>query len=245
MAVVRVMLGGREFRREVGSRLVIGRDVECDVQVNDPKISRLHCLIERKGDEFVAVDLDSHNGTMISGWPLTRQTLKHGDVLDMGVASLQFLVESSRQAAEEADKLVREEELSRKASESTDGTRDPAAIPRRGPAGRKASLWERAVRDSDQADGKSRKRKRVKPEVLRKQLFENKTAAAVADEPIRIVRGAMPWYYKTIPLKVGIPASIFLLLLIYLVANGLPSVHFGSARNQPAKLPHSSPYNND
>jgi pSer/pThr/pTyr-binding forkhead associated (FHA) protein len=246
MALVRVMVGGREFRREVGSRLVIGRDVECDVQVNDPKISRLHCLIERQGDEYVAVDLDSHNGTMISGWPLTRQTLKHGDVLDLGVASLQFLVESSRQTALEAERLVREEAVARLASQSAD---DPAAIPRRGPAGRKASLWERAMRASEQSDPKARKRKRVKPEVLRKQLFEQKKSAVAVEEPIRIVRfaGETPWYHHAIPLKFGLPASLVLLFLIYVLANGIPSFNFGSsARNQPPKsLPHSSPYNND
>ena len=77
MATVKVTVGGREFRRDVGSRLVIGRDMDCDVQVDDPKISRLHCLIERKGEDYVAVDLDSHNGTKISGWPLTRHRACH------------------------------------------------------------------------------------------------------------------------------------------------------------------------
>jgi hypothetical protein len=166
------------------------------------------------------------------------------------VASLQFLVESTRKSAEEAERLVREEAVDRLASQSTDDTKDPGAIPRRGPAGRKASLWERAMRASDTSDPKSRKRKRVKPEVLRQQLFEQKKSMAGSgiEEPLRIVRpgGTMPWYYKTISLKLGVPASVVLLALIYVLANGAPSIKFGSARGEPPKsLPHSSPYNND
>jgi len=238
MATVQIKVGGREFRRDVGSRLVIGRDMDCDVQVDDPKISRLHCLIERKGDDYVAVDLDSHNGTKISGWPLTRQTLKHGDVLDMGVASLQFLVEASGNTAEEAARL---------AALATDIRPEPTPLERYGMATRKKSLWEHAMNASEKSDPKSRKRKRLKPEKLKKQLFENKSALGI-EEPIRIVRpaGSMPWYYKAIPLKLGVPASFALLGLIYVLANGMPSFNFGSTRNEPPKsLPHSSPHNND
>jgi pSer/pThr/pTyr-binding forkhead associated (FHA) protein len=241
------MSGGREFRREVGSRLVIGRDMECDVRVDDPKISRLHCLIERKGGEYVAVDLDSHNGTMISGWPLTRQTLKHGDVLDMGVASLQFLVESARKAGEEADCLASEETLARESAQSTEPP-DPASVARRGPAGRKASLWEHAMRASEPTGKKARKRKRVKPEVLRKQLLAGRTSMGV-EEPLRIVRhpGSSPWYYRTVPLKLGIPASLVLIAVLYVLANGMPSLNLGGAARDsaPKSLPHSSPHNND
>ena len=247
MAVVRIMTGGREFRREIGSRLIVGRDAECDVRVDDPKISRLHCLIERKGDEYVAVDLDSHNGTMISGWPLTRQTLKHGDVLDMGVASLQFLMEAERKTAREAEALSREEMIDRQAQQASGDVPDPASIPRRGPARRKASLWEHAMRASEPVDPKSRKRKRVKPEVLRKQLLEARNSSSGVSEPIRVVRpaGSLPWYYTSVPWKVGIPASLLLLAILYVIANGMP--HFGSmgGHSPPKSLPHSSPYNND
>jgi len=83
--------------------------------------------------------------------------------------------------------------------------------------------------------------------VLRKQLLEQKSTMGVSD-PTRTIRlaDASPWYYRTIPLKVGIPASIALLAILYVAANGVPSLRFGGAAHQiPKSLPHSSPHNND
>lgn len=258
MAELKIMNGGWETRRELGDRLVIGRDVECDVRVDDPKISRVHCLIQREGRDWVAVDLDSHNGTLVSGWPLTRQTLKHGDVLEIGAATLQFLVAAEEAAGKQARRLalattsVGAAAGDHSVDDDPNSTvidltaSDPAAIPRRGPIGRRASLWEQA-KPRDAGGKKKRKRKRVDPEVLLKRLHAQPAATAqiAARAPAAVRRDAGQWYHKSIPLSVGIPASIALLAAIYVLANGMPSMKFGARPPVPRSIPHSSPFNND
>src|SRR5262249_59477115 len=54
-------IGGRRHELD-GERTVIGRSKDCDVQVQDPSVSRRHAEVQRAGDSYVLVDLDSTNG---------------------------------------------------------------------------------------------------------------------------------------------------------------------------------------
>jgi pSer/pThr/pTyr-binding forkhead associated (FHA) protein len=47
--------------------VVIGRGTECDVVIKDPKASRRHCQLTRKGQGFLLEDLGSKNGTYVNG----------------------------------------------------------------------------------------------------------------------------------------------------------------------------------
>ncbi|MGE0401037.1 MAG: FHA domain-containing protein [Kofleriaceae bacterium] len=51
-------------------KLVLGRDPLCDLTLRAGGVSRQHAEIEREGDSFVLRDLDSRNGTTVSGLPL-------------------------------------------------------------------------------------------------------------------------------------------------------------------------------
>lgn len=46
--------------------LLIGRDPECDVQIDSRKVSRRHCCIAQVNDYLVVRDLDSTNGIRIN-----------------------------------------------------------------------------------------------------------------------------------------------------------------------------------
>ena len=251
MAVMRVINRRVESCHELGERLVVGRDVECDVCVDDPRISRLHCLIERNGRDWVAVDLDSRNGTLISGWPLTRQTLKHGDVLEMGAASLQFLLESTASLAEEADRFASgAARATASASDANSATvdlaPDAAAVPRLGAIDRRASLWEQAMPRAEMGN-KKRKQKRVKKEAILGGLHVKpvKTVSQGATKASVATHGSgQHWHQRSIPLAIGIPASVVIVAIIYLLANGVPTVKLGGP---PAgrSVSHSNPHNND
>jgi pSer/pThr/pTyr-binding forkhead associated (FHA) protein len=55
-----------------GSRVVIGRDQDCDVVLDDPAVSGHHAAISvRKGAGAVIEDLGSANGTFVNGRPVT------------------------------------------------------------------------------------------------------------------------------------------------------------------------------
>ena len=47
--------------------VIIGRTPECDVTLNDERVSRHHCEIRFWDSVHVIKDLESHNGTLING----------------------------------------------------------------------------------------------------------------------------------------------------------------------------------
>src|SRR5947207_16022104 len=53
-----------------GAPLVIGRGDDCDIRIPDCSVSRRHACIRREGEEHVAVDLNSTNGTYINDAPV-------------------------------------------------------------------------------------------------------------------------------------------------------------------------------
>ena len=64
--------------------LLLGRDPECDIQLESPKISRRHCCIAQVGDYLVVRDLGSTNGIRINGVRVVEGHLKGGDELTIG-----------------------------------------------------------------------------------------------------------------------------------------------------------------
>jgi len=57
----------KRFRIEEGQNLVIGRDKEADIVVDNTAISRQHCSLELKGGTYYLTDLYSLNGTKVNG----------------------------------------------------------------------------------------------------------------------------------------------------------------------------------
>jgi adenylate cyclase len=59
-------LGDREIElSESQGALTLGRDLQCDIVINDRMASRMHARIERRRDKFVLVD-QSSNGTYVT-----------------------------------------------------------------------------------------------------------------------------------------------------------------------------------
>jgi two-component system, cell cycle response regulator len=64
---------------------VIGRDSTCQLQLKDDSISRYHARIYRDKDgQLYIEDLDSTNGTFISGNRIKKQVLNEGDTILLG-----------------------------------------------------------------------------------------------------------------------------------------------------------------
>ena len=57
--------GGETVRRREKDAVVIGREHDCGLVVDDDQVSRHHCTIERRGDKFVLTDTSS-NGTYVT-----------------------------------------------------------------------------------------------------------------------------------------------------------------------------------
>ena len=69
-----------------------GRSKENTVQIHDLMASRIHAQLEiHQNDQYVFIDLDSRNGTLINDEPITKpQLLKHGDRICIGNTILVF-----------------------------------------------------------------------------------------------------------------------------------------------------------
>ncbi len=71
---------------------MIGRDGAADIAMNDPDVSRQHCLVMQKGEAWQVEDLGSVNGVLVNGIRIVGlQTLKPGDCLRLGTTELFFL----------------------------------------------------------------------------------------------------------------------------------------------------------
>jgi hypothetical protein len=69
----------------------IGRLPGNSIVVNDPDISRRHCVIERWEGRYSIYDLGSRNGTKVNGARVQRTDLKHGDTITIGKTVVKFL----------------------------------------------------------------------------------------------------------------------------------------------------------
>jgi pSer/pThr/pTyr-binding forkhead associated (FHA) protein len=91
MAYVVVTVDGNEVaRRAVVDSITIGRSTECDVAIIDRKVSRAHCRVERDGNAWRVVDLQSHNGTYVHGQRMDKAYLHDGDSFEVGHAKVTF-----------------------------------------------------------------------------------------------------------------------------------------------------------
>lgn len=67
------------------SELVVGRDLNNDVVINDPEVSRRHARLFVQGDTYVLEDLGSTNGTFVGGARLSGPyPLRPGEVVTFG-----------------------------------------------------------------------------------------------------------------------------------------------------------------
>jgi pSer/pThr/pTyr-binding forkhead associated (FHA) protein len=82
-------LPGRPFLIAQGKRHVnltqpvvsIGRALDNDVIIEDPRVSRHHAQLRRRYGHYVLHDLDSTGGTKINGYPVEECMIHSGDVI--------------------------------------------------------------------------------------------------------------------------------------------------------------------
>jgi hypothetical protein len=73
-----------------GSRVMIGRSRDCDIQLDDPNTSRRHAEVRREGDAWVVADLGSTNGIKVNGARVPEAELHPGDEVTLGLIKLRF-----------------------------------------------------------------------------------------------------------------------------------------------------------
>ena len=66
----------------------IGRTPHCEVVINDPLVSREHCLLQLKPEGLFLEDLNSANGTLVNDQRITRVLLHPGDKIRLGLSEI-------------------------------------------------------------------------------------------------------------------------------------------------------------
>jgi hypothetical protein len=87
--VVQLEMSGRRFPVDK-RKVVLGRSRECDIQVEDPNVSRRHAEIRQEGATYWMVDLDSTNGIEVKGRRQRRVKLENGMRLTLGSTEIVF-----------------------------------------------------------------------------------------------------------------------------------------------------------
>lgn len=62
----------------------IGRRLDCDIVLSDPRVSRRHAQLRWRFGRYVLYDLGSSSGTTVNGEPATEVVLEPGDVFSLG-----------------------------------------------------------------------------------------------------------------------------------------------------------------
>lgn len=73
----------------------VGRGLDCQVILNDPTVSKHHCLVLKKGDNFLVRDLHSGNGTKLNGEKVSEARLAEGARLELGRTVMTFTTKLS------------------------------------------------------------------------------------------------------------------------------------------------------
>ncbi|MEL7338822.1 MAG: serine/threonine-protein kinase, partial [Planctomycetota bacterium] len=90
---------GRTFPVDAGRSLSIGRGQASDTQINDPRMSRVHCRIEWEGGGLRLVDAGSSSGTRVDGQVIDSVPLKVGQSFSAGESTLRLDAASQAEAA--------------------------------------------------------------------------------------------------------------------------------------------------
>ena len=89
-----VFVQGSEQKNIVLNRtpFTVGRKVDKDLVIADPRVSRDHAQIMQEGQSFFLVDLGSKHGTFVNGERIQRQKLERGDRLEFGARDSAYIL---------------------------------------------------------------------------------------------------------------------------------------------------------
>jgi pSer/pThr/pTyr-binding forkhead associated (FHA) protein len=82
-------LNGRTFYLDEPV-ISIGRFESNDIRLEDPFVSRHHCLIRSDGELCMIEDLHSANGTYLDGVRVKESSLKDGSIIQIGGSRFRF-----------------------------------------------------------------------------------------------------------------------------------------------------------
>jgi len=86
--------------------ITIGRDKSSDIVLNEHRVSRKHAELRKGTLDFFIVDLNSTNGTIVNGSPITRQKIKNGDRIEICASKLFYKDEEETKKSSKVDQEI-------------------------------------------------------------------------------------------------------------------------------------------
>lgn len=81
------------------SPFTVGRKVDKDLVIADPRVSRDHALIVAESGQFCVVDQGSKHGTFVNGERVERKMLERNDRLEFGVRDVAYVIFNPRRSS--------------------------------------------------------------------------------------------------------------------------------------------------
>lgn len=76
----------------------VGRLGSNEVCLEDPFVSRHHCVVRNEGDGYLIEDLNSANGTYLNGERVNKGLLKEGCLVQVGVSQFIFKLQNPEES---------------------------------------------------------------------------------------------------------------------------------------------------
>ena len=97
MVYLQLEVGGSPRRIQVGDApITIGRMEGNTIILDQPLISRRHCVIGKTADGYMIQDMGSSNGTFVNGERITQLALHNGDAVSVGKVQIRFVNEEEK-----------------------------------------------------------------------------------------------------------------------------------------------------
>jgi serine phosphatase RsbU (regulator of sigma subunit) len=74
------------------SPFTVGRKVDKDLVIADPRVSRDHAIIASENGQFTVVDQGSKHGTFVNGERIQKKVLERNDRLEFGVREVAYVI---------------------------------------------------------------------------------------------------------------------------------------------------------
>ena len=98
-------LSGRTFYLDEPV-ISIGRLVSNDIWLEDPFVSRNHCVIRTEAEPYMIEDLNSANGTYVDGERANAGPLKEGSIIQIGSSRFLFRLQNPEESIALKQNLV-------------------------------------------------------------------------------------------------------------------------------------------
>ncbi len=103
--ILRIFKGNQlvEVKQFEADQVIFGHDAEVTVDLDDPNISAIHCLIELRDSGYYLCDMGSTTGTKKNGHPVLDEAISSGDNIEVGPFRIQFFVGAPKPKVPPAD----------------------------------------------------------------------------------------------------------------------------------------------